>query len=159
MSNTLKTKTLQLDRVLADLERDEGVRSHPYKDTEGFLTVGIGCKLPIAEQEQKSINWNGKYPLSRTQIKELAKLRLIDTIRLLHAKLEWLNEADSMVQDVLYNMAYQLGVFGVLKFKKTLKFLEQKKYKKASLEMLDSLWARQTQNRAKRLSKKIERLA
>lgn len=155
MSDTLEIKTLQLDRVLTTLEKDEGIRSHPYKDTEGFFTVGIGCKLPIAEQEQKSINWNGKYPLSRTQIKELAKLRLIDTIRLLHVKLEWLSEADSMVQDVLYNMTYQLGVFGVLKFKKTLRHLKQKEYKKASLEMLDSLWARQTPDRAKRLSQKI----
>lgn len=155
MLNILETKTLQLDRVLAELETDEGIRLYPYRDSLDFWTVGIGCKLPIVEQEQKAIGWNGIYPLSRTQIKELAKLRLIDTIRLLHAKLEWLSEADNMVQDVLYNMSYQLGVFGVLKFKKTLKLLERKEYKKASLEMLDSLWAEQTPNRAKRLSEKI----
>ena len=49
-------------------------------------------------------------------------------------------------------MCYQLGVTGVSKFKKTLAYLENFEYRMASKEMLDSRWARQTPNRAKRLS-------
>ena len=55
-------------------------------------------------------------------------------------------------KDVLYEMCYQMGVSGVSKFKKTLLYLENKEFRMASKEMLDSRWARQTPNRAKKLS-------
>ena len=41
------------------------------------------------------------------------------------------------------------------KFKKTIYLLETEQYEEASIEMLDSLWAKQTPNRAKELSEKI----
>ena len=47
---------------------------------------------------------------------------------------------------------YQLGVSGFSKFKKTLAYLEAHEFKKAGVEMLDSKWAKQTPNRAKKLS-------
>lgn len=56
-------------------------------------------------------------------------------------------------QDVLVEMAYQLGVRGLLGFKKTIALVEAREYKKASKEMLDSAWAiAQTPKRAKTLS-------
>ena len=61
-------------------------------------------------------------------------------------------------RDVIYEMCYQLGVTGVSKFKKTLAYIENSEYKMASKEMLDSKWARQTPNRAKRLSDIIKDL-
>ena len=56
-------------------------------------------------------------------------------------------------------MCYQIGVSGFNKFKKTIYYLETEQYEEASLEMLDSLWAKQTPNRAKELSKQISSLA
>jgi lysozyme len=53
-------------------------------------------------------------------------------------------------------MAYQLGVNGLLGFKKTLRYMSQKDWEKASVEMLDSRWAKQTQKRAEELSAKIK---
>jgi len=55
-------------------------------------------------------------------------------------------------KDVVYEMCYQMGVSGVSMFKKTLLYLENKEFRMASKEMLDSRWARQTPNRANRLS-------
>ena len=45
----------------------------------------------------------------------------------------------------------------VSKFKKMLKALEIKDYDKASAEMLDSLWAKQTPNRAIKLSNQMKK--
>ena len=45
-----------------------------------------------------------------------------------------------------------MGVSGFSKFKKTIKYLADQQYSKASKEMLDSRWARQTPNRAIKLS-------
>ena len=49
-------------------------------------------------------------------------------------------------------MCYQLGIRGFSKFKKTIYYLETGQYEEASVEMLDSLWAKQTKGRAKELS-------
>ena len=49
-------------------------------------------------------------------------------------------------------MVYQLGLNGVSKCKKMLKALEREEYNKESAEMLDSLWAKQTPNRAVKIS-------
>ena len=56
------------------------------------------------------------------------------------------------VKDVIVEMCYQMGVSGFSKFKKTIDHLMRKDYKAASEEMLDSRWAKQTPNRAKKLS-------
>ena len=55
-------------------------------------------------------------------------------------------------QEVLFNMAYQLGVNGLLKFKNMWSAIEARDYNKAADEMLDSRWYTQTPNRAKKLS-------
>ena len=52
-----------------------------------------------------------------------------------------------------------MGVSGFSKFKKTIKYLADKNYDKASKEMLDSRWARQTPNRAIRLSNIVKALS
>jgi lysozyme len=53
-------------------------------------------------------------------------------------------------------MAFQMGVDGLLKFKNTLELIKNGKYKEASDAMLDSLWAKQTPNRASRLSAQMK---
>ena len=49
-----------------------------------------------------------------------------------------------------------MGLNGVSKFKKMLKALEDQDFEKASIEMLDSLWAKQTPNRALKMSNKMK---
>jgi len=56
-------------------------------------------------------------------------------------------------QRVLLDMAFNLGISGLLKFKRTLKAIRAKQYEKAAEMMLDSRWATQVGQRAKRLSK------
>jgi len=58
----------------------------------------------------------------------------------------------------MLNMAYQLGFAGFCKFKKTIAYLQEAEWEKASEEMLDSKWAVQTPNRAKELSEIIKSL-
>ena len=53
---------------------------------------------------------------------------------------------------ILVEMSYQLGVNGVLKFKKMWGALKNEDYTEASKQMLDSRWAIQTPNRAKKLA-------
>lgn len=80
----------------------------------------------------------------------------IDTIRSnLNSKIVFFNHLFSDAQDVLIEMAYQMGVDGLLGFKGTLTLLSKGDYIAASKEMLNSKWARQTPKRAERLSRKL----
>jgi len=57
------------------------------------------------------------------------------------------------------DMAFNLGLPKLMKFQKFRQALLAKQYKMASIEMLNSLWARQLPNRSKRLAKRMRGLA
>ena len=84
--------------------------------------------------------------------------KLTYLIKRIHAKFPIVEDLHVEAQEVVYEMCYQLGLAGFSKFKKTIQFLRLGNYEACSLEMLDSRWARQTPNRAKRLSNVIKEL-
>ena len=55
-------------------------------------------------------------------------------------------------KEVIVEMVFQLGVGGVQKFKKMWEALRNGDYQEASVQMLDSRWAKQTPKRAESLS-------
>ena len=127
--------------LLEDIKAEEGFSAVVYKCTEGFDTIGYGTKMPITKEEAELIL---NHRLNQT------KAQLTSYLYDLDIKQEaW---------DILFNMAYQLGVNGVLKFKKMIEALRVKNYKEASKQGLDSLWAKQTPNRANRLMKRMSEL-
>ena len=61
--------------------------------------------------------------------------------------------------EIILEMVFQLGKTGVSKFKKMWSALKNNDYKKASEEMLDSKWAKQTPERAESLADLMKSLA
>ena len=125
-----------LMNLIEMIKKHEGFRGMPYNDSLGFPTIGYGTKLPISEEEAEL----------------LLKHRLDEKILELGEKEPFYLELPETAQEVIANMAYQMGVNGVLKFKKMWAALKERDYKKAADEMLDSRWAKQTPNRAKELA-------
>lgn len=66
--------------------------------------------------------------------------------------LPWWKSLCDVRQDVVAQMAYQMGLEGLLAFHRTLGFMQDHQYDQAAEGMLQSLWARQTPNRAHRLA-------
>ncbi|TXG75804.1 hypothetical protein E6Q11_06585 [Candidatus Dojkabacteria bacterium] len=130
------------DKLLDMLIIDEGYRQKPYRCTEGFLTIGIGFNID-AGMDLELAKIIAKYFIDKRQA-ELTKA------------LPWFKELDENRKIALLNMAFQMGSAGLLKFQRTLKAIEEKRYKDAASHMLDSLWARQTPLRARRIAKIIE---
>ncbi|AZV46854.1 hypothetical protein C3L23_06080 [Nautilia sp. PV-1] len=118
------------------IKKHEGFEGMPYNDSLGFPTIGYGTKLPITEEEAEI----------------LLEYRLKRMIRELIQKESFFEKLPEDAQKVIADMTYQLGVGGVLKFKKMWTALKKGDYKKAADEMLDSRWAKQTPNRAKELA-------
>lgn len=128
---------------LVDLiKKHEGFNGMPYNDSLDIPTIGYGTKLPLDEKESEL----------------LLKHRLNKKINKLIELEPFYKELPQTVKVVIADMAYQLGVGGVLKFKKMWSALKNRDYQKASEEMLDSKWAKQTPKRAKELAEIIRKL-
>ena len=133
-------------RVAEQLLVDEGLRLKPYRCTAGKLTIGVGRNL-----EDKGISAAEALGLLDNDIDEFWKE--------LTSLLPWVLTAPEAVQEVLLNMAFNLGVPGLLKFKETLRLLQSGDYRRAAAAMLDSKWAKQVGLRAERLSHRVKALA
>lgn len=130
--------------LIAALKQDEGLRLNAYRDTVGVWTVGYGH----AHVAPKTV-WN--------QAK--AEAQLIEDVKEHNAKLlkalPWVADLDRVRRNVLFNMAFNLGVDGLLGFKNTLEAVRTGRYNQASAGMLNSLWAKQVKGRAVRLAQEM----
>ena len=132
--------------LLKSIKYHEGFRSKVYKCTEGYDTIGYGFAIKDLEMDE--------------DIAELILLRKLEKLQHRRASVfGWWYNSPKTVKNVVTNMCYQLGVSGFSRFKKTIYLLETEQYEDASIEMLDSLWAKQTPNRANELSEQIRGLA
>ena len=68
-------------------------------------------------------------------------------------------EISDDAKSIICEMIFQLGGNGVSKFKNMWKALKENppNYKEASVQMLDSRWAKQTPNRAKEMAGHMEK--
>lgn len=120
------------------IKKHEGLRLDPYKCTAGRLTIGYGRNL-----EDRGIT---------LEEAEMFLNNDMDQIREeLHNSISGYEEMPVMVKAVLYDMAYNLGISGLLKFKRFLAALGSQDYQKAAKEMMISTWARQVPKRAAEL--------
>jgi lysozyme len=136
-----------LQKLIAELRRDEGVRYSPYNDTKGIPTVGVGHNL-----NAKPLPAGWKYPLNDMQINSLLDDDLEDVFHDLDRNLPWWTDLNDVRQRALANMAFNLGITKLLGFRNTLVAMRQGKYDAAADGMLASAWAAQVKGRAQRLA-------
>jgi lysozyme len=129
-----------MNNLIEAVKLSEGFRDKVYKDTLGIDTIGYGFAIKdlILEEDICDMILERKLQVLINRVDD----------KFSFMKCDMPDEA----KEVIYEMCYQLGINGVSKFKKTLSYLKNKDFNMASKEMLDSKWARQTPNRAKRLS-------
>ena len=132
-----------MSNIVRQLNGDEGRKACVYQDHLGYWTIGVGrlvdARKPGAGLRPKEMDY-------------LLANDVEDRVQQLTQRLPWFIGLDEARQGVLLNMSFQLGVDGLLAFKNTLALVQQGKYMEASTAMLQSKWAGQTPERAKRLS-------
>lgn len=132
--------------LIADLRRDEGVRHLPYRDTAGISTVGVGHNLRAKPLPEVT------YPLTDAQVDQLLADDLAEVFSGLDVHLPWWRGLTLARQRVIVNMAFNLGIGGLLAFKTTLQEIRRGHYELAAANMLQSRWTKQVGARAKRLA-------
>ena len=136
----------ELKNIIKNIKKHEGYKSTVYECTEGYDTIGYGFAI--------------KDLVIDRDVADLILMKKLHTLlRRILIAFPWFKDIDDKAKSVVINMCYQLGIRGFSKFKKTIYYLETEQYEEASMEMLDSLWAKQTPSRAKDLSEQISTLA
>ena len=129
--------------LIDSIKQHEGFVPTVYKDSLGIDTIGYGFAI-------KDLFLN----------KDLCDLilerKISHLLEKINDKFTWYKYMPPAIQDIVVEMCYQMGVYGFSRFKKTIAYLQDKKFEEASVEMLDSRWAIQTPNRAKELSNRVK---
>lgn len=128
--------------VIESIIKHEGFRAKPYPDPLH------GWKVPTFG--------HGLTSITAAESRQLVENRVAEVMRKLDLRVPFYRDLPNDVQNILIEMAYQMGVAGLLKFKRMFKALEQGHTRTAAAEMLDSKWAKQTPSRAKALSKRMK---
>ena len=138
---------MDVEKLKLELERDEGFKSHGYRDSLGWLTIGIGRM--IDERRGGGITKQEAFYLLDNDIRNVCK-DLDDHM------LWWRGQSD-LRKRAITNMCFQMGIGKLLDFQKMLYSMQHGNYKQAAKEALDSNWAKQTPERANRIAGMIEK--
>lgn len=125
------------------LMKHEGLRLKVYKDTVGKETIGYGRNLVdrgITEAEAEHLLAND----------------IIYHYKQLTERLPWTKDLDDVRQLALLSMTFNMGIEGVLKFKRMLDALERKDFTQAAISALDSKWRTQVGKRATEIANMLQ---
>lgn len=126
-----------MSKLIEQLKRHEGVRTHAYKCSANMITVGVG----------RNIDEDGGLGLSDDEIDYLLANDIKRCKQELVA-LSWFVDLDEVRQDALINLCFNLGLTRLLGFRNAMAAMAEGDYEKAADEFLDSRWATQVGQRA-----------
>ena len=138
---------IDMDKLLESVKKHEGYRNKVYLDTLNKRTVGVG-HLCVEDFWEDGKEYDEDFLMGILE-KDLQSA---------------IDQADDMCKDLkissdakilIIEMIFQLGGNGVSKFRKMWQALQQDPpdYAEASVQMLDSRWAKQTPNRAQEMAR------
>ena len=142
---------MNLELIKEEIKEEEGYRNKIYKDTLGFATIGYGHLVKPTDNFKEGIVYDSK---------ELTRIFEYDFQIAYQDALSLTKDLDvnEKAVEILIHMCFQLGKPKVMKFQRMFDCLRKKDYVNAGFEMEDSRWAKQTPNRAMRLSEKMKEL-
>lgn len=143
--------------MLIDIQKmltyDEGYRLTVYRCTKGFLTGGIGHNFdadPALKIMHRKVKFGDK--LSPDECLALFDYDIKKVMMGLKTSLPFFDSAPENIRAVLINMAFQMGVHGVLGFGDMIDAMAIGDYEKAAIEIEDSkYYKKDTPNRARRV--------
>lgn len=138
-----------------ELRADEGEVLKSYQDHLGYWTVGVGHLLDSrkgADPSPFGADLTGGKAITAAQSALLLDQDIDAKAAELDRRAPWWRGLSDNRQRVVMNMAFQLGVSGLLGFRKAVAAMQVGNYAEAANQMRDSAWYRtQTPQRAARL--------
>jgi lysozyme len=128
------------------IKRHEGLALHPHPDAKGFWAIGYGHD--ITEQEASN------YPDGCT-LEDAENWLAADIQKAIHginSALPWVAYLSELRQQVLFEMAFEMGVDGVLAFQHMLPACKLGYYELAGNQMIASVWHTEAKARCEELA-------
>ena len=148
------------DLLMQKLVAHEGLRLQVYEDSLGIATIGIGRNLEDRGITPEELAWM-----------DIPNMAIVHTIGITEAEAKYLEQNDVQIveeelvrahpcvdrldavrQLILVDMAFNMGVPRLGKFKKMWAAIHENNFEEAAKEMLDSRWANQVKSRATKLA-------
>ena len=148
------------DDLIEKLIQHEGLRLEVYEDSLGIATIGIGRNLEDRGITPEELEWM-----------DIPNMAIVHTMGITEADAMYLAQNDVQIveeelvrahpcvdrldavrQLVLVDMAFNMGVPRLGKFKKMWAAIHENNFEEAAKEMLDSRWANQVKSRATKLA-------
>jgi lysozyme len=142
---------MDIEHLKKDIMFEEGVKYEVYNDHLGYKTFGVGhlCRATDPENDMEV-----GAPVSKERVDECFEVDLYVAINDAEKFCEGM-EVDDNIKECVTHMVFQLGLPRLNKFRNFKQALVDGDIAKAQIEMKDSLWYRQTTNRAERLIEKM----
>ena len=145
----MSMKTELLDQIKEDLVRHEGYVAEIYLCSENIPTFGIGHMVTESDMEH---TWPVGTPVQDERILQVFHDDCMIAVKDAETVVDDLYSQPDDVIRVLVNMAFNIGRPRLSRFKKMLAAVNDKDYKAASQEMIDSKWYHQVGRRSVELA-------
>ena len=133
------------EKLIEMLKRHEGVKSHIYRCSAGYETIGVGRNVS-----------NSGLGLSEDEVDYLLENDIERVIKELSSEYPWFNSLDDVRKDAMIDISFNLGATRLRGFKRALAYMDMADYSKAAKEFLDSKWSQDVKGRAHELAHMIE---
>lgn len=135
-----------IDALRKQLIEHEGLRPSAYQDSLGYWTIGVG-RLIDARKGGRITHDEAMFLLDNDIAQCVGQLR---------GALDWFAREDEIRQRALIDLAFNLGISGLLKFRNTLAAWARKDYAAAARGLEKSLWYRQVGRRGPRIVQMVK---
>ena len=142
---------MDIEHLKKDIMFEEGVKYEVYNDHLGYKTFGVGHLVRATDPENEM---EVGTEVSKERVDECFEVDLYVAINDAEKFCEGM-EVDDNIKECVTHMVFQLGLPRLNKFRNFKQALVDGDIAKAQAEMKDSLWYRQTTNRAERLIEKM----
>lgn len=163
--------SFNMQKLIEELVLDEGLRLKSYTCTAGKATVGIGRNfqdVPFSREEsmmifnkpsvtfKEAIKFLADRGLTKEQAYTLLKNDINKCVKQLEQHEFWYSVKDDDARArAIINLCFNLGINGLLTFKNTLRFVQDKNWEQAANNLEKSLWFKQVKGRAVRVIKNL----
>lgn len=147
---------MNIDRLREELAIDEGIKHEVYLCSLNHKTMGIGHLITKDDPE-----WDLEVgdAVSPDRVAEAFAKDVDNCVADCRIIFKDFDNMPEEAQRCFANMCFQLGRPTLSKFRKTIMLAEEERWDECAAECLNSRWARQTPNRAKRIADRLVSLS
>ena len=151
---------IPMTKAVQRLILHEGLRLKPYVCSKGYLTIGVGRNLvtnPLTAEEKAHLGHkNLKDGITQNEAIYLLENDIRKYQYLCRKHIPFFEDLSDERQYALLDMAFNLGISGLLKFKKMLAAMCIGDYRGAAKECMNSRYAKDVGVRAQRIAMLIQ---